>query len=260
MTCDVCGGRLNPNNTTGVCRRTPECARERDRRRRPAARAKLLCELCGQETSGSIAICRSNDTCRKAYQNEYYRIRWTKLNPRPSCELCGRTLRKDNLVGVCQTNKVCQLENKLRYYAISDKTARRRASLKWKKNNPEAAKAVGRAWHAEHPESRLQAAHRRRARINGVPSEDYTRQQVTEAYGYWCYLCCKPIISKSWHLDHVFPISRGGWDVLMNVRPTHGMCNQRKHAKIIPLVAWVILSAYSTEASKADRSWVDPLA
>ena len=29
-------------------------------------------------------------------------------------------------------------------------------------------------------------------------------------------------------IDHLIPISKGGPDTLINVRPTHGLCNLRK--------------------------------
>lgn len=33
LICEVCGGPILPSNKTGLCRKTPECLRERDRRR-----------------------------------------------------------------------------------------------------------------------------------------------------------------------------------------------------------------------------------
>lgn len=43
-TCEVCGGPLGEKNRVGVCRSTPECGRERDRRRRRASGARPLNE------------------------------------------------------------------------------------------------------------------------------------------------------------------------------------------------------------------------
>jgi 5-methylcytosine-specific restriction endonuclease McrA len=37
---------------------------------------------------------------------------------------------------------------------------------------------------------------------------------------------------KGLHIDHFIPVSKGGPDTLNNVRPTHGLCNIRKHAKV----------------------------
>jgi 5-methylcytosine-specific restriction endonuclease McrA len=34
------------------------------------------------------------------------------------------------------------------------------------------------------------------------------------------------------HIDHVYPLSKGGLDTLENVRPAHGKCNIVKWATI----------------------------
>jgi len=34
------------------------------------------------------------------------------------------------------------------------------------------------------------------------------------------------------HLDHVIPLSKGGYDTIDNIRPTHGICNIRKGARL----------------------------
>lgn len=83
---------------------------------------------------------------------------------------------------------------------------------------------------------------RRRARKFGVDSEWYSPQQVLEAYGTDCHICDGPIDLDAprgtgklgWEMglqiDHVIPLSKGGPDVMDNVRPAHGYCNNVKNA------------------------------
>ena len=73
---------------------------------------------------------------------------------------------------------------------------------------------------------------RRRARKAAVPHEDWTRADVIELYGDACYLCGGPYE----HTDHVIPLSRGGYDVLANLRPCCSPCNLSKHAKLPPVI------------------------
>jgi 5-methylcytosine-specific restriction endonuclease McrA len=106
--------------------------------------------------------------------------------------------------------------------------------------NKEHIQAMNRLWRAENPSKRREAERRSRARHFGVEYEYYTEQQVYDLYGHTCYLCDteidmsaarivgQPGWEQGYHLDHVVPLSRGGSDILANVRPSHGVCNLRK--------------------------------
>ena len=73
----------------------------------------------------------------------------------------------------------------------------------------------------------------------------YTRQDITQVYGNDCYLCSKAIDFQappkvgadgwefSYHPDHVIPLSKGGLDIIENLRPSHAQCNIRKASTII---------------------------
>lgn len=73
--------------------------------------------------------------------------------------------------------------------------------------------------------------------------EPYTEQQVLETYGTNCNICNLPVDLTAprrvgipgWqnglHIDHVIPVSKGGPDILSNVRATHGLCNITKNNK-----------------------------
>lgn len=46
-----------------------------------------------------------------------------------------------------------------------------------------------------------------------------------------CYLCGYEYDLENYHLDHVKPISKGGYDMLANFRPVHPECNLKKRDK-----------------------------
>ena len=83
-----------------------------------------------------------------------------------------------------------------------------------------------------------------KARKRNNNYEFYTEQQVLDAYGFLCHLCGIAIDMtaprrsglKNWemglHIDHVIPLSKGGADSLVNVRPSHGLCNSKKNNNI----------------------------
>ena len=85
---------------------------------------------------------------------------------------------------------------------------------------------------------------RTRARKIGVEYGYYTDQDVLDLYGSVCHICNEDIDlnaprkcgdagwEKGLHIDHVYPLSRGGSDTLENVRPSHGRCNVIKWATI----------------------------
>jgi hypothetical protein len=72
----------------------------------------------------------------------------------------------------------------------------------------------------------------RRARLAGVASEHYTKQQIYDRDSGICHLCGKSIDitikwpnSKSFSFDHVVPLSMGGSDLASNIKSSHLKCN-----------------------------------
>lgn len=114
----------------------------------------------------------------------------------------------------------------------------------WNKVNQDKARELKRRWKSENPEIVRMAHFRYKALKRNAPSEPYTTQQILDLYGTDCHLCHEPIdldASKSvqiegWqrslHLDHVIPLSRGGSDLMANVKPSHAQCNLRKNNRM----------------------------
>jgi len=46
-----------------------------------------------------------------------------------------------------------------------------------------------------------------------------------------CYWCCRPIMYPICHIDHVIPRSRGGTDMVTNLKATCAQCNRTKQAQ-----------------------------
>ena len=86
---------------------------------------------------------------------------------------------------------------------------------------------------------------RRHFRRNDTEPGNYSDKDVLEAYGLDCHICQTPIDldaprqvgkdgwEKGLHIDHVYPLSKGGLDTLENVRPAHGKCNVIKWATVV---------------------------
>ena len=85
----------------------------------------------------------------------------------------------------------------------------------------------------------------RHFRRNNTEPGNYSELQVIQTYGGNCHICNSPIDftaprkvgvagwEKGLHIDHVYPLSKGGLDTLENVRPSHGQCNVIKSATLI---------------------------
>jgi hypothetical protein len=85
---------------------------------------------------------------------------------------------------------------------------------------------------------------RRHFRRNNTEPGNYSEAQVLLTYGQTCHICQTLIDlnaprqvgkdgwEKGLHIDHVYPLSRGGLDTIENVRPSHGQCNVIKWATV----------------------------
>jgi 5-methylcytosine-specific restriction endonuclease McrA len=114
----------------------------------------------------------------------------------------------------------------------------------WARENKEKTYISNKKWISANLDKHRAKERRRRAKIKNNGYSKYTEQEVLSKYGEICYLCNfkidlsagRSIGSKNWqnglHIDHFIPISLGGPDTLENVRPTHGLCNIKKHKKL----------------------------
>lgn len=82
-------------------------------------------------------------------------------------------------------------------------------------------------WADAHPESRLKADYRRRARRRSGEIVGFKTSSLPDKWAYWggrCWMCGG--IAVEW--DHVKPLASGGLHALANLRPACRACNAHK--------------------------------
>lgn len=112
---------------------------------------------------------------------------------------------------------------------------------RWRRENPERI-AYEKAWRAANwdrllemarnrdPAAKARTKHAYRARKASASHVDYTATQLRQKFEYHagrCWICRKQLL-PGFHWDHVKPLNRGGADMLSNLRPACGPCNQAK--------------------------------
>lgn len=93
--------------------------------------------------------------------------------------------------------------------------------------DPERARARCKAWIQANPERAKLFDARKRRRRRGAKRIPFTSDQLAAKVAYWgyrCWMCHEP-----WEaIDHVKPLTKGGWDMLANCRPICRSCNSSK--------------------------------
>ena len=215
-TCEMCGVPLRRDCTSGICTTNPTCRAERNKRahRERAGLKSWTCDVCGKESwyANNIGVCGSTSECL-----EEYHFRWhqkydfaaylLKHGPQPYCELCGIEIRRNNLVRVCTSNLECARENGHRLYQIDPERRR---------------------WHAR----RSNALRRTRMREN--PEGWFDGDLLWDEQ---CGLCarCGSSLNRQAHLDHIWPVAKGGGSFQGNFQWLCFSCNLRKTDKVDPL-------------------------
>lgn len=169
------------------------------------------------------------------------------------CDVCGSGLSRSNRFGVCTVAPECRAEygRRSQEHMTPEQLERRRKRDCERRRKPEwrewyrqyydsradklrAATAEWREAHKDDPEVRRQYRehwHRRRAMKRAVPNVPIDEQALYVAQNGLCGVCSEPL-GETWHLDHVFPLSRGGWHTPANAQLTHPVCNMSKGAKV----------------------------
>lgn len=87
-------------------------------------------------------------------------------------------------------------------------------------------------YYAENRPALIAAAKAKDARRKGAPTISFTVEQLEARMSMFagCWMCGDDV-SNGLHVDHVKPLSRGGWHCLSNLRPSCPSCNLSKGAK-----------------------------
>lgn len=108
--------------------------------------------------------------------------------------------------------------------------AREREQTRYERN-PEPKRASVRRWQQANPEKVKARQHRRRALELSAPTIPFKPAELKarlSVFGFRCWICR---VAPGTELDHVKPLSKGGWHCLSNLRPACVHCNRRKSDK-----------------------------
>lgn len=117
--------------------------------------------------------------------------------------------------------------------------------LEWRRNNRDKYNAKKREqtrrWRKKNPERTREwqrtKDRRKRARLKQLKSINFTTKDVLDLWGTDCHICNRfidmritrncgePNWEEGLHLDHVIPLSKGGHNIISNVKPSHAKCN-----------------------------------
>jgi len=100
----------------------------------------------------------------------------------------------------------------------------------WQQNNPEKVAKINRKWTQNNPEKHRAQSQRRRAAKALVGTFFISKKEIAKIYSSPCFYCgSKGRIT----MDHVIPLSRGGWHSIGNLVAACKSCNSSKGTKTI---------------------------
>lgn len=219
------------------------------KRKPPAPEGRKECPACGETKTvsefarnkrtwdGLRSECKSCHNARSRVHREAIKGRLPEPVEGQVCTMCNEfksaseftvsTMTKDGLGSRCKTCKAAHS----REYRISNRetvNARARAI-----RNKERRSAANRKWASSNIESVRANTNRRRARRIAAEGH-YTAADVERLYKAQkgkCYYCGVKV-GKTYHVDHVIPLSRGGSNWPENLVIACPPCNTSKNDRL----------------------------
>jgi 5-methylcytosine-specific restriction endonuclease McrA len=236
----------------------------------------LTCVVCGEAKK-----IRARGRCRACY--EYWRD-YGKDRPLLRCAVCGEPVRADSKYQVCLRTTECRAElerrrrdanrdviaerDRARYFANRDRNLESRRRYyqdnreswaayhqEYYEVNREAIKARVRKWKSENPERRRElhraAKHRYRTALKSLPYLPLNEQAMFEVQQGLCAVCRGTL--HTYHVDHIIPVSRGGWSVPANYQLLCVSCNLTKSSRF----EWTsaTLRVFNTMVTEMPSGW-----
>lgn len=137
----------------------------------------------------------------------------------------------------CDECRAANTESMRRYIESSNYWSRpdvvaRRKELRSTQDARDAEKRRWERYYRENREQLIVAAKAKEVRRKGAPTIPFTVAQLEERLSMFagCWMCGAEL-DGGMHIDHVKPLSKGGWHCLANLRPACGPCNLSKGAK-----------------------------
>ena len=175
------------------------------------------CKQCAAEYDSSRYEQRAAEAVQRV--NE-----WRKANPEKT--LAQRAKYRERY-----REKIAE-KNRARYAANIE--AERQRSADYHARNPEKALERGRRWKEQKPEAARARDQRRKALVRGAEGS-HTGEDLKSIYAMQrgkCAVCRVDFEGTKYHVDHIWPIARGGSNDKTNLQLLCQPCNQQKGAKI----------------------------
>lgn len=229
LTCRVCGGSFittGDRQNARVC--GPECKKamrlsqpshftKRTREQRQAERRRIAASKSKPYRPRST---KDDVAARKAQRTvELVANRAARVSFRLSCLPARREVERLRAKQRYLNNKGKKIASCAAY----------RKRMRAKPEYRAMARACVKRWVKRHPD-RAKASHSARAaRKRGAAFVEVVNRRVvfTRAQGI-CGICNLPIEERSWHVDHIIPLSKGGPHSYANTQAAHAVCNVRK--------------------------------
>lgn len=180
--------------------------------------------------------------CELDRQRKYYAANRAEYNPKPTkiCPRCGVELPltadywyhgRASTSGFAPNCKKCTNERN-HEYAVRHPDIIAKSKTGWIERNPERRRKSARSWRKNNPEKASSISAVRRAAGSVTADELWAiRAAQTDKRGQLiCWKCGKPITDTP-HLDHWYPVIRGGTSDAGNLHYMHAKCNLSKGAK-----------------------------
>ena len=179
--------------------------------------------------------------------DEFHRDRSKPLGRRPDCRACqreyNRIWREANRDRKREYDREYYAANRDRkreydreYYA-ANRERRREYSREYRAANRDRYREYFREYRAANRDRCREHKHRRRARERSTTVEEFS---LADVYAWWeelgiytCFWCDLPFAEGDRiHVDHVWPLSRGGHHAVRNLVPACERCNLAKHSSL----------------------------
>jgi 5-methylcytosine-specific restriction endonuclease McrA len=123
-----------------------------------------------------------------------------------------------------------------RAWYAANKEQHREAVQRWRDENPEKARESSRAAVARygraHREVLRERDRRRRAREHEAFVESVEELVLLELDDGVCGICGEDVDPFNFEVDHIYPLSRGGFHNYENTQPAHPLCNRKKKDRL----------------------------
>ena len=124
-----------------------------------------------------------------------------------------------------------------RTWREANRDRKREYNRAWREANRDRRREYDRAWYEANRDLHREHKRRRRARERAATVEEFSPADVDawweELGAYTCFWCDLPFAEGDRiHVDHVWPLSRGGHHAVRNLVPTCERCNRAKHASL----------------------------